>query len=645
MDKQAEYKKIYIQESDELLQQMNSNLLILEKNPSNKEALNAIFRSAHTLKSMSASMGYGTVSELAHKMEDVLEQLRSDKISVNERTVEILFNTFDVLESMVRTVQDGKIVTKDITSISANLDNLLIKAPKFEESKINDEISLNEFEKKTLARADVDRFFCYHIKVTLEKNCVLKSVRAFMVFRNLHSIGEVIKSYPDSQSLEEEKFELGFGCIFITKEKKEAVVSKVMEVLDVEKVSIDVIKPEKEWIKGADISPLNAFEESQSSPQEQSRKIQSVRVDISRLDKLINLVEELTINKLRLNVVSGLLKHNDLKNVVEQQGRLIDDLQLEVMRARLVPVEQIFDRFPRLIRDLVKKEGKKVDFEITGGDIELDRTVLDEIGDPLIHLLRNSVDHGIELPAERIKNGKPESGKIILSARREKDHVFIDVEDDGRGMDPEQIRKKAVSLGLISEEDSINLNNSEVFLLTAKQSFSTNEVVTDVSGRGVGLDVVKQKAEKLGGGILIESKFKVGSKISMRLPVTTAVVRVLLVQAVSKTFAIPLSSVLEIVVVDMDSVKEIDNCETILYRGMVLPIIRLENSVSGPRQNVVVVEFGDKKFGIVVDRLLNQQNVVIKQLSNELRGIKGVAGATILGDGNVALVLDVASLA
>lgn len=664
---QSDYKKIYIQESDELLQQMNAGLLVIEKQPKNSEALNSIFRSAHTLKSMSASMGYRPIADLAHKMEDLLSRIRSQEVKATSNIIDLLFQSFDSLERMVESIQKNEDIKEDVRGLIESLDSHITTTKKFAEVKIDDELSLNIFEKNVLERIESGSFKGYHITVTLDKGCVLKSVRAFMVFRNLHSIGEVIKSIPDMDSIQEEKFSLKFSCVFVSKSSINTIKKNVMEVMEVESVVIKDLTLSQ--IKDA----LPAKETAlpiQEDAAEHVRKIQSVRVDIERLDKLMNLVEELAINKLRLGEIGNRLGSPDLKGVVDVLSRLTDELQTEVMQARLVPVGQVFDRFPRLVRDLAKTMNKKVHFEILGGDIELDRTVLDEIGDPLIHMLKNAIDHGIEDPSERKKAQKNEEGEIILTARREKSHVFIEVTDDGMGMDAGEIKKRALSLGLITQEALSQMKDEDVFLLTANPGFSTKKEVTEVSGRGVGLDVAKNKAESLGGSLVIESESGKGSKITMRLPITTAVIQALLVNILERVFAIPISNILEIIATNEDEIKKIEHQETLLHRNRVLPLVRLDklfSSESGVRSselnhfrtqnselrtdltpssklNVVVVEFGKNQFGVVVDRLISQQDIVIKQLTKELKGIKGFAGATILGDGRVALVLDVATL-
>ncbi|MBU1922598.1 chemotaxis protein CheA [Patescibacteria group bacterium] len=674
MSEQDQYKKLFIQESDELLQDMNKNLLILEKEPENTDSLNAIFRSAHTLKGMCASMGYTKIVELAHKMENVLEQLRRSAIDISDKVVDLLFKSFDSLESMVGAVQEDRQFSGDIQPLLISLDNIMIKTPQIKEEKITDGLSLNVFEKNTLARVKKEGYSCYHIKVTLDKNCVLKSVRAFMVFRNLHTIGEVVKSIPAVRDLEEEKFEQGFDCIFITREEKGNVKRKVLEVLDIENVEVKEMPIQSSWEKERPEKPFitDHAEDAPLSSGEHMRRIRSVRVDINRLDKLMNLVEELAISKLRLTEISSESESIDLKGIIEEFSRLTDELQTEVMQARLVPVSQVFDRFPRLVRDLARKENKQVKFEIVGGDIELDRTILDEIGDPLIHLLRNAIDHGIEAPDERKKKGKPEEGSIILSAKRERGHVFIDVKDDGKGIDIGQIKKIALKRKMITEEEISSMSNEEILFLAARPGISTKKEVTDLSGRGVGLDAAREKTKCLGGGISIESEADKGCRIILRLPLTTVVLQALLVKVLDRVFAIPMSSIVEIIVIRESDIKKVERQETILHRDRVIPVARLEKLFSRTaysvqrtakeegafeekrnthdavrrmsKLNIVIVEFSTKQFGIVVEGLIGQQDIVIKQLTKELKGIRGFAGATILGDGSVALVLDVATL-
>ncbi|HLD45397.1 MAG TPA: chemotaxis protein CheA, partial [bacterium] len=438
-------------------------------------------------------------------------------------------------------------------------------------------------------------------------------------------------------------------CVFITRESSEKVSQLVNEVLEVKGVQIVLIPADPAWnvLSCGDAADSDS-RESPESFHEHIKKLQSVRVDVLVLDKLMNLVEELTICKLRFADLNMRETSMGLKAAVEQMGRLTDDLQNEVMKARLVPVGQIFERFPRFVRDMAKAENKKVRLDMVGADIELDRTVLDEMGEPLIHLIRNAVDHGIESPAERKTKNKSEDGTITLSARREKNSVFIEVSDDGKGISVDLVKKQALAKGLVTHEVLQQMNDHEVLLLTTQPGFSTKEAITRVSGRGVGLDVARTKMEKLGGSLLIQSQRDEGTKFSMRLPLTTAVIKALLVKSQGRTYAMPVANIIELVIVKEENINTIENRETFFHRDRVLPLVRMdwESHAYEARNalNVVVVETGNNPFGIVVDSLVSQQDIVVKQLARELRGVRGIAGATILGDGNVALVLDVAGL-
>lgn len=648
MLKQEDYKKIFIQEAEELLQLLNNGLLVLEKNNDDYEALNSIFRAAHTMKSMSASMGFMQMSELTHKMEDVLSEVRGGKLRMSSEIVDLLFESFDSLDRMMTDIHESRITNEKIDGLKEKMDRFLDRPSAPPEDRVTEKLSLNLFDKSALAKAKKEGFSSYFLTIKLDPNCVLKSVRVFMVFRNLHVIGEVIKSVPNSQLIEEEKFGLEFGCVFVSSQGEDVIRNKVEEVLEIDSVDIERIEVSDSW--DADISSDKVFEKS-----EIVRKIQSVRVDVNRLDKMMNLVEELAITKLHLFDVCVKFEDQGMKTVLDGMNRIVDELQTEVMQARLVPVSQIFDRFPRLVRDLSKKEGKKVKLSMTGGDIELDRSVLDEIGDALIHLLRNALDHGLESSIERKNNGKPEESVITLSARREKTHVYIEVEDDGRGMNIAEIKRVALERKIVTEEALRTMNDDEVLLLTATPGFSTKSTVTNLSGRGVGLDVAKETVEGLGGSLLMRSTIGKGTLVTLRLPITTAVVKALLVGMMDRIFAIPTTSIVEIVVKAEHDIKRIENQETILHRNVILPIVRLnglfqtsridKKGAADDRLNIVVVEFGTRQFGVVVEKLLVQQDIVIKQLTKELKGIKGFAGATILGSGSVALVLDVATLA
>ncbi|HQH80384.1 MAG TPA: chemotaxis protein CheA, partial [bacterium] len=450
-----------------------------------------------------------------------------------------------------------------------------------------------------------------------------------------------------------------FGCVFITREPPNSVKERVADILEIAEVEVYEIPVEDDWYGYDDSSSQFSVEDARKKTgqqAEQIKRISSVRIDVQRLDRLMNLVEELAIAKLRIGEIADRLGEADLKASIDPLNRLVDDLQNEIMQARLVPVAQIFDRFPRVVRDLAMKESKKIRFEMIGGDIELDRAVLDEIADPLIHLIRNAVDHGIAKPEERKRNKKAEEGRVMLSAVREKNYVVISVSDDGEGVDISAVKMGAIERGLATEAQLSQMSDDEILMIIAMPGFSTARSVSEISGRGVGMDVVKNKAEMLGGTILIESKAHLGTKISMKIPITTAVVKSLIVGVEERFFAFPISSVVEIAPVTSLNIRSIENAETIVHRGEVIPLMRINEILStklsvadapcekSSKGYALIVDDGERKYAAMVDRLLNQQDIVIKQLSKEFKGVKGIAGATILGSGSIALVVDVLTL-
>jgi len=667
--KREKYRDLYLQEAEELFSEMNSQLLLLEKNPGDGDALNAIFRAAHTLKTMSASMGFSNISTLAHRMEDVLDSLRSGGIDASEDVVELLFKSFDSLENMNMDVRETGADTVEAKEIMCLLEGVLrgrkgkTSSKKGKKPAKETGADLGIRDRNVLARIRVEGLFCYHVRVTIAEGCALKGVRALLVFKELGEIGEIVRSVPESGALEEEKFDRSFDCVFVSREGKKTIADKVSRILDIESVEVNKIQPGVPDSKSPASLPTEVGQAK--NPAENVHRIQSVRVDIARLDRMMDFVEEMVTGKLRLFEIGSRIANPELTASMGQFSRLTQGLQMEVMGARLVPVGRIFERFPRLVRDLARKEGKKVRFELAGSDVEVDRTVLDEIGDPVIHLLKNAVDHGLETAEERMRNGKSEEGSLILSARREKSYVFIEIEDDGRGMDAAAISETALERGLVTDEDLKSMSEEEILELTFRPGFSVKKKVTEISGRGVGLDVVKDKAEQLGGRMLVRSSPGEGTKISICLPITTAVVQAVLVDIAGSVYAVPVSGIAEIIVVANADIKRAENQETVLYRDRVLPVFRAERiffragggqldgdgtktsstRMAAPQHTrVLVVEFGGKQFGITVDRLIRQQEIVIRELPGELKGIRGFAGGTILGDGSVALVLDVANL-
>lgn len=686
-----QYMEMFLAESQDHLQSLNERLLNLEKDPTDSEAINEIFRSAHTLKGMSATMGYNAIAELTHDMENVLDLVRNDKLKADENIIDLLFKCIDALQQMVANVSNGdpddSVDVKDLIdklnviakggnnsntikkdSGVTKKDTLADNNTKKDNSK--DSIDLSDIDIDVITNARKSGLSAIYTKITLADTCVLKGVRSYMVMSALDELGEVIKSIPSAEDLEQEKFDRYFEVIVLTAEEPEKVKSALLNISEISKVEtelidIDVKNEEKESNSQKATASTNKTVASAKKAaskgkgaahpakhRDKMKSSQSVRVSIDKLDALMNLVGELVINKTRLEQIGNTNHINELVETVEQMDRVTGDLQTIVMRVRMVPVGQVFNRFPRIVRDLAKELNKEVNLTIKGEDTELDRTVIDEIGDPLVHLIRNSMDHGVEHPDERKAKGKPSVGQVGLIARHEGNNVIIMVTDDGAGIDADIVRTKAVEKGVITQEDADNMTDIEAVRLIFLPGFSTAEVVTDVSGRGVGMDVVRTTIEALGGVIDVQTKKDKGSIFKIKLPLTLAIIQALLVNIQEEIYAIPLASIDSTLNINKNDIQTIQNKETIVIRGEIIPIVRLDQALNVARVNekesdeiyVVIVHVGDKKCGVMVDKLIGQQEIVIKTLGKLLSGIKIISGATVLGNGQIALILDVATL-
>ncbi|MFH1460339.1 MAG: chemotaxis protein CheA [Candidatus Omnitrophota bacterium] len=661
-----QYKNLFITESEEHLQLLNNAILELEKKPDNLKILNEIFRSAHTLKGMSATMGFEALTKLTHKMEDVLDIFRTQKKIVTVKIIDILFKCLDMLEVLLEEVKTEKNLNVNVEQMVEALEEIISSDWQTENAQLTEKntiIDLTELEKKNINKLVIEhKFKVYTIDIYLTDDCQLKSVRVFMVFNILDKMGEVIKSAPTIEALESNNFDKMFSLLFLTFETDKKIESVLKNIIDVERIVIS----QTENIDAADNDQSQMQEEKLKQKQAISKtaiqsagfkKIQSIRVSTQRLDKLMNFVGELVISKIRLMQIGQAQEIPELHEVLTQIDRLTSDLQDEVMQARLIPMSQVFDRFPRMVRDLARERNKQIDLEISGGEIELDRTVLDEIADPLVHLLRNSIDHGIETPSERKSLGKNPIGVISLTACRQRTYALIKVSDDGRGIDPKILRKIALEKKFFTKEEISKLSDHEVLNFITLPGFSSAAKVTDISGRGVGMDVVKMKVESLGGMLSFESEVGKRSSFKLLLPLTVAIIRAMLVKVGKEIYAIPISNIAETVKVSTQKIKFIEKLEVINLRNEVLPLVRLrhilgtqDSEEAGKDQNkdkgvsIVVVERSAKKIGLVIDTVIGQQEVVIKSIGKLLKSIKGFAGATILGDGKVALILDVGTL-
>lgn len=676
-----QYMGMFLEESREHLQTLNNCLLDLENDPGSLTVLDEIFRSAHTIKGMSATMGFTTIAELTHEMENVLDLLRKGTLQANDDITDILFKCVDTLEQLVENVASNsdsvieiKPLISKLTAIAKGEAVTVAKEPPAAKQEVEtaaiDAIELDDTEINVVKAAKKQGIECYEVHISLRTGCLLKSARAYMVMNALEELGEVIKSIPAVEELEKENFDHSFQVVVLTSvdaEKIETTVTSISEVEKVEVISSVIPETAPKPVKTASTqasaaAPVKAEKKVSTDKHEKpaanehaDKKLksgQSVRVDIDKLDSLLNLVGELVINKTRLEQIGLTHRLTELVETIEQMDRVTTDLQAVVMKVRMVPVGQVFNRFPRMVRDLSRELNKEVNLIIQGEETELDRTVIDEIGDPLVHLLRNSIDHGVEHPAERQAKGKNPVGEIRLIARHEGNNVIIMVEDDGKGINADIIKQKAVEKGLITQSEADKLEPAEAIRLVFLPGFSTAETVTDVSGRGVGMDAVKTKIESLGGMVDVETKINEGSKFKIRLPLTLAIIQALLVKVCEEIYAIPLGAIDSTINITPQDIKTIQNQEVILLRGQIIPIVRLANVLNVPdtcQHNqeelfVVIVHMGEHRAGIIVDTLIGQQEIVIKSMGKLLAGIKVIAGATILGNGQVALILDVGAL-
>jgi two-component system, chemotaxis family, sensor kinase CheA len=661
----SQYLDMFLEESIENLQNLNEGILELEKSSEDKETINSIFRVAHTLKGMAGSMGFTDIAELTHKMENVLDKFRNDELQITSEVITVLFKCLDTLEKMVHNIQQDNKEQIDIKNIMDLLKSIEQgNANQSDNNAVNmktQNFEFNEYDKSIIKQAREKDYSVYKVDVTVYKDCVLKSARAFLVYKSLEDIGEIIKSNPPVEELEQENFESTFTITMVTKKSADEVKAIVEAISEIEKVDVSGINEELKMelpvqanqnvevkqVGTSQVHPQKADTQKASKDEEKnSKKVhQSVRVDLERLDKFMNLVGELVIHRTRLEQISSNLKMGELHETLEQVGRITSDLQDLVMKVRMLPVERVFNRFPRMIRDLAQELNKEIDVVIQGEDTELDRTVIDEIGEPLVHLIRNAADHGIESAEERIKAGKNAKGTIKLIAYQEGNKAVIRVEDDGKGLPVEKIKKKAESLGIETEGMSENDIKNIIFM----QGFSTADKLSDVSGRGVGMDVVKTKISSIGGTVDVVSEAGKGSAFIIRLPLTLSIIQALLVKAGGETLAISLGFIDRVININVNDIKKTNNKEVILYRGNVIPVVRVAGKLTleedeNKEKFVVIVKVGEKTVGLLVDGLFGQQEIVIKSMGKTLQNLKEYVGATILGDGLVTLILDVAAL-
>ncbi|MBR4175528.1 MAG: chemotaxis protein CheA [Lachnospiraceae bacterium] len=702
----SQYLEIFIDETKEHIQSLSDQLMILEQEPENEDCVNEIFRAAHSLKGMAGTMGYKRMQNLTHDMENAFTEIRGGNMKVTGPLIDVLFQALDALEQYLTNIQETSDEgTNDNENIIKAINDIMNDqlggggAEKKEEAKAAPEkkeeaapkaeaaqgkwssISLEEAQSHVMSQAIAAGQHVYGLTVYVQESCILKAARAFLVFKAIEELGEIVVSDPSSQDIEDEKFEFDFSLYVVSDKSLDQVIAAAKGVSEIENVTGAEIQADE-------LGPIDSGSSSSADASEHTEKKQTasvavsnaessddkkaenkpaasggakkpakavanrtVRVDIEKLDDLMNLVSELIIAKNSLVSATNSASDGDRNQAVNEQIEYLEsvttNLHESVMKVRMVPIESVVQKFPRMIRDLQKKLDKKMELYMSGEETELDRTVVDEIGDPLMHLLRNSADHGLEPNDVRIQRGKPEVGSIILNAYQDGNNVIIEVKDDGNGIDVEKVKAKAIERGTITSEQAEAMSDKEIVDLLFLPSFSTAKQVTDVSGRGVGLDVVKSKIEALGGDVSVKTKLGEGSTFTIRLPLTLAIIQALMVVVGDEKYAIALGSIDTIEDVPAADIKLVQTKEVMQLRGSVIPLIRLSKeldmeSKKDPNDNlvVVVVKKGDNQAGVIVDDLIGQQEIVIKSLGKYISGSKIISGATILGDGEVALIVD-----
>lgn len=684
-----QYLSMFIDESNDHLQSLNESMMGLEANPEDLSIVQVIFRSAHTLKGMAATMGFEDLASLTHQMENVLDLVRNNKLRMQDFIFDTLFKSIDALESMVEDITGGGEGKADVSAIVSSLQAIVrgeVPAAGGAAAEVtaaaagnatDAQVFLDEFQYSVLEQSLQEGHQVLYVDVAIRKDCQLKAVRAYMVFDLLERSGEVVKSFPSVQDIEQEKFDYGFSLYYITQKGASEIQKMILNLSEIDTVTAVALDQEslrqmgQESVAATAEAPApapaaeavpaatNASPAASAHGKEENKAAaaraggapspsRTIRVDIERLDVLMNLFSELLIDRVRLEQLASEVQNGDLTETVEHMGRVSGDLQNIVMKLRMVPVDTVFNRFPRMVRDLAKSLDKKVDLIVTGAETELDRTVIDEIGDPLVHLLRNAVDHGVESIADRVAAGKPETGTVHLRAFHSGNHVFIEIEEDGRGIYPKKILGSAVKKGAITQEQANAMSDDEAYQLLFAPGFSTAEVISDVSGRGVGLDVVKAKISSLGGNVTIYSTPGKGTNFSVQLPLTLSIIAAMLVRLGSEKYAIPLSSIVETGIVKQSQIRTIHGNKMLEFRGSHIPLVSLSKIFSIPdydesteeETEIVVVRKGERLVALAVQDFIGQNEIVIKNLGKYLPDVQGISGATILGDGQVALIID-----
>ncbi|MED3443065.1 MULTISPECIES: chemotaxis protein CheA [Bacillus] len=667
---QTDLLNIFFEESEEHLQSLNENVLVLEQNPADMDVVGEIFRSAHTFKGMSASMEFTEMADLTHKMENVLDEIRHGNIVVNADIIDVIFECIDNLEKMVADVQQGGMGNIDVASTKQKLEALL---------NGNVETPTEHIEQNHI---DTDDGVSHEVHITVEQQAILKAVRAIMCIEALQNVGNIQKTAPSIEEIEADAFGFEFTVFMDTDCSIEELKQVVLHVSEIEKVEVKQGEPISKEVASKKVvtkevvqveeklqpavvtqvkSPIEATNQpsstmpAKSTTKTKNAKVEnrSIRVQLEKIERLMNMFEESVIERGRIDELAQIIQNKELIEHLNRLGDISKDIQNVLLNMRMVPIETVFNRFPRMVRMLAKDLGKKIDLQITGEDTEVDKIVIDEIGDPLVHLIRNAIDHGVETVEKRRDAGKNETGTIKLEAFHSGNHVVIQITDDGNGINKGKVLEKAIKNGVVTEADANRLTDREVFDLIFQPGFSTAEVVSDLSGRGVGLDVVKHTIHSLGGHLIIDSEEGKGSTFRIELPLTLSIIQSMLVQTNDKRYALPLGNIVEAIRIKREDIQSLQGKDVLNYRNQIIEVKHLSTvfgektvdeafaSYDGQMVPVLIVRNTHRSYGLIVNTIIGQREIVLKSLGDFFAESSNYfSGATILGDGRVVLILN-----
>lgn len=661
MDDNSVYRTLFFEETDDHLQQLNDHVLALESNPQDTALLNDIFRSAHTLKGMAATMGYDVMTQLTHKMENIFELFKTATLSVTSDSISLIFKCLDRLSELVEDLREEKeLQPNQITDLLLELDQVEQQSQNQSDQQHSETTTsdtplaqlslafeqLDSSDLFVIEQAVAGDYHAFSIAVRLEKDSMLKGPRAFLIMEKLEQSGDILHTEPSAEQLEEGDFDSDFRLVYLTQNELAEVQKNIASNSEIEEFRVEPFQANpsqetNETLK-TDTTKEPTTKTKETMTHHASVSNQSIRVDLSRLDSFLDLVSELVVYRNQLEDVSHRENIEAIKDPLEQVSHLTSELQDLVLRIRMQQVNVVFSRFPRMVRDLSTELGKEMDLVIIGEETELDKTVVSELSEPLVHLLRNSVDHGIESPEEREALGKSRKGTIRLAAYQEGNQVIITLEDDGKGLDPQVIKASAERKGLATE----GLSDEEIQQLIFHPGFSTAEKVTNISGRGVGMDAVQSKIANLGGTIELWSRPNKGTRFTIKLPLTLSIIQALMVRVGTETFAIPLDLVERVVIIKEEEVIQTVSQEVYRFQEDLIPIIRtdqllgIEGNTVG-KKFAIIVNSEQQYYGLLADELVGQQEIVIKKIDPLLHQLDRYQGATILGNGSIALILDV----